>query len=146
MFAIKDDAAAKLLSPVFAQVGIYNLALATGLGYAILTNNVDMKLLGLTQVWMAATFASTSVKPAILLSQGSPAALGVIFLSLGEKGNAAMQVIALSLLGVGGVCAALGPRGRRTTRKRKSEDILIKVHHTKSQASRAATCRTWTTI
>lgn len=85
VFALKDPLQAKMIAPVIAQVGIYNMMIALGLVWGLLWNQANEKILFLTLVLIAASFGATSFKGTILLTQGSPALLGLLFVIFGEK-------------------------------------------------------------
>ncbi|KAL1511082.1 hypothetical protein AB1Y20_005905 [Prymnesium parvum] len=73
------------LAGAMAQLGVYNLTLALGLLWALARHDTDDKLLFLTFVWLVAAFGATSLMPRILLTQGSPALLGLLCVVGSEK-------------------------------------------------------------
>jgi len=81
--------ATKASALVAMNQGLYNGFLAAGLFWGLIAKKVDVKIFFLACVIIAAIFGAITVKPAIILSQGAPAIIALIFvlLSLRSKAN-----------------------------------------------------------
>jgi putative membrane protein len=86
MFALEPDFAQQTAT-LAANQGLYNGFLAAGLIWSLLskTNSTDLKVFFLSCVVVAGVFGAATVSTSILIVQGGPALLALVFVYLSHK-------------------------------------------------------------
>ena len=77
--------ATKASTLIAMNQGLYNGFLAAGLIWGLIKSKLDVKIFFLSCVVVAAIFGAITVKPAIILSQGAPAIIALIFVLLSAR-------------------------------------------------------------
>jgi putative membrane protein len=87
IFALEPDFAQQSAA-LAANQGLYNGFLAAGLIWSLLskTNSTDLKVFFLSCVVVAGVFGAATVSTSILIVQGGPALLALVFVYLSRKG------------------------------------------------------------
>jgi len=70
---------------VAMNLGLYNGFIAAGLFWGFIKSRIDITVFFLSFVVIAAIFGAVTVKPTIILSQGAPAIIALIFVLLSSR-------------------------------------------------------------